>query len=214
MTSNNQFLSGKVAEWDRQKGYGFLGTGRERIFLHRRDFQVWRGVPQVGELIQYVRGRDAAGRLCAVQAVQTGNGISRAAGAVSWPGLLFLLALLLTVPVVAGWVYDFDNLGWGAYFMAVNLLTWRCYGGDKRCAREGAWRTPEVAMHFLEIMGGWPAAFLAQRRLRHKCAKTSYQIVFWGIVLLYQFTAWDALHQWKYSKAALQELEVMTARLD
>jgi hypothetical protein len=31
-------------------------------------------------------------------------------------------------------------------------------------------------------MGGWPGAFVAQRRLRHKCVKRKYQIVFWLIV--------------------------------
>jgi len=41
-------------------------------------------------------------------------------------------------------------------------------------------------LHLLELLGGWPGAFLAQRRLRHKCSKRRYQFVFWLIVLAYQ----------------------------
>jgi uncharacterized membrane protein YsdA (DUF1294 family) len=38
-----------------------------------------------------------------------------------------------------------------------------------------------------------PGAYLAQRRLRHKSSKRSYQVVFWLIVLGYQLVAVDSL---------------------
>jgi hypothetical protein len=53
-----------------------------------------------------------------------------------------------------------------------------------------------------ELLGGWPGAFLAQRRLRHKCSKVSYQFVFWLIVLAYQFAAFDSIQNWRFSRAA------------
>jgi uncharacterized membrane protein YsdA (DUF1294 family) len=59
----------------------------------------------------------------------------------------------------------------------------------------------------LELLGGWPGAFLAQRWLRHKCSKGSYQAVFWLIVLAYQFAAFDSLQNWQLSRAALNQLE-------
>ena len=61
----------------------------------------------------------------------------------------------------------------------------------------------EAQLHLLELLGGWPGALLAQRRLRHKCSKRSYQIVFWLIVLAYQFAAMDSLQNWQLSRAAL-----------
>ena len=61
-----------------------------------------------------------------------------------------------------------------------------------------------------ELLGGWPAAFLAQRRLRHKCSKSSYQFVFWLIVFAWQFAAFDSLQNWKFSKAALNRVESMS----
>ncbi|HSH15989.1 MAG TPA: DUF1294 domain-containing protein [Verrucomicrobiae bacterium] len=53
-------------------------------------------------------------------------------------------------------------------------------------------RVSEANLHLLELLGGWPAALLAQRRLRHKCSKGSYQFMFWLIVLGHQFVAGDS----------------------
>ncbi|MDB6078026.1 MAG: hypothetical protein JWO82_1773 [Akkermansiaceae bacterium] len=68
---------------------------------------------------------------------------------------------------------------------------------DKLKAEAGAWRTPESTLHLLELLGGWPGAFLAQRRYRHKTSKVSYQFTFWVIVLLYQIVAAGFLSHWR-----------------
>jgi uncharacterized membrane protein YsdA (DUF1294 family) len=57
------------------------------------------------------------------------------------------------------------------------------------------------------LLGGWPGAFLAQRRLRHKCSKASYQFLFWIIVLAHQFAALDSLQDWRLSRTALNWLQ-------
>lgn len=72
-------------------------------------------------------------------------------------------------------------------------ITWIFYAEDKRSATAGKWRVPESTLHLCELCGGWPAAFLAQRRLRHKCSKAGYQATFWLIVLLHQITALDLI---------------------
>ncbi len=74
----------------------------------------------------------------------------------------------------------------------MSLVTGVAYVLDKRAARLGRPRTPENVLHALELLGGWPGAFVAQRVLRHKTAKTAYQIVFWLIVAAHA-TAWVAL---------------------
>lgn len=73
---------------------------------------------------------------------------------------------------------------WLAAWAALNLLTFALYARDKHAARTGQWRTPENTLHLLSLLGGWPAAWVAQRALRHKTAKRSFQWVFWLTVVL------------------------------
>ena len=76
----------------------------------------------------------------------------------------------------------------------------------KAQARAKEWRLSEATLHLLELIGGWPGAFVAQRCLRHKCSKLSYQAVFWVVVVTYQVVAFDFLQSWKFSNAVAKLL--------
>ncbi len=58
-------------------------------------------------------------------------------------------------------------------------------------------------MHLCELLGGWPAAFIAQRTLRHKSAKFSYRLIFWMIVFLHQIAAADFISGGMMSREVL-----------
>lgn len=115
----------------------------------------------------------------------------------SWDWLLALLGLLL-LPALAlgrlGLHVEPRRLFLGAG--AVSLLTFVVYAVDKRAARNAAGRVPESVLHLLELLGGWPGAWVAQRLVRHKNAKPGYQAVFWLIVLAHQLAALDCLLGW------------------
>lgn len=70
-----------------------------------------------------------------------------------------------------------------AALACLNLATYATYARDKSAARQGRRRTPESTLLLLGLLGGWPAALLAQQRLRHKTAKTSFQVKFWLTVV-------------------------------
>jgi uncharacterized membrane protein YsdA (DUF1294 family) len=53
---------------------------------------------------------------------------------------------------------------------------------DKRRATRGHWRISEATLHGIELLGGWPGAWIAQRLFHHKRSKTPFLIVFWAIV--------------------------------
>lgn len=120
---------------------------------------------------------------------------------------LLVLAGLLLLPVMAVYRLHLDFRWIGAYGLVINVFTYWLYARDKRRAQEQEWRISENALHLVELLGGWPAAWLAQRRLRHKCSKVSYQFVFWVIVLAYQFAAYDSFQDWKFSHAGLSWIE-------
>ena len=103
-------------------------------------------------------------------------------------GLLWLMALDGVLP-----------LGLAAGFAGLSLLTFLAYARDKRAARLQARRTPETVLHVLELLGGWPGALLAQRALRHKNRKASYQVAFWACALLHEATL---CHLWRQASGS------------
>ena len=95
--------------------------------------------------------------------------------------------------------------------LVLSAFTFVAYRSDKRRAEAGASRFPESTLHVAELIGGWPGAYFAQRIFRHKTAKTSFQVVFWMIVLAHQLVAADSLIGWRFTKSALHFIKSQTA---
>lgn len=69
-------------------------------------------------------------------------------------------------------------------YLVGSIIAYAAYAVDKSAAKHGQWRTSENTLLLLSLIGGWPGALVAQKRLRHKSRKTSFQIVFWTTVVL------------------------------
>ena len=80
-----------------------------------------------------------------------------------------------------------------SYLVFGSLASYIQLRSDKLKAQSRQWRIPENRLHIFELLGGWPGSFIAQRRFRHKVAKSSYQLVFWLIVIVYQLVALNYL---------------------
>jgi uncharacterized membrane protein YsdA (DUF1294 family) len=153
--------------------------------------------PEVGDGVLYSFGGDKQGRPGAKQAVHHNDSARlRAIHGV-------ILVALLTAPASAVWRIATGNALWllAGWYAGASALTYFAYADDKKRSRSAAWRVPENTLHLLELAGGWPGAFLAQRRLRHKCSKASFQFVFWMIVAAHQFVAIDYLLGWRMTYA-------------
>lgn len=70
-------------------------------------------------------------------------------------------------------------------YLLMSPVCFLAYYRDKQKAIHGMQRTPESRLHFYEWLGGWPGGFLAQRLIRHKSRKESYQRQFWLIVAVH-----------------------------
>jgi uncharacterized membrane protein YsdA (DUF1294 family)/cold shock CspA family protein len=181
---------GTIVEWRDAQGFGFLELGNARVFLHRREFDEFHKPPEVGDRIRFSIGLDKVGRTCAKSASHLNDGGKLALGD------LAILAVLLILPSVALSRVAIPLAFSFGYFGMVSLFGYLVYAADKNRARRSEWRVPEQVLHLVELMGGWPGAFVAQRRLRHKCSKVSYQIVFWVIVLAHELVALDFVLGW------------------
>lgn len=68
-------------------------------------------------------------------------------------------------------------------YTLMSLVTIVAYGWDKRAAVRGRWRTREHTLHMLELLGGFPGAFVGQRVFRHKTRKLRFLVITWLIAI-------------------------------
>jgi uncharacterized membrane protein YsdA (DUF1294 family)/cold shock CspA family protein len=189
--------TGRITSWDRQKGYGFIEAEGARHFLHQRDFAERHKAPELGDTVMFSLGTDRQGRTCAVQARHLNDG-----GRLK-PSHLIALAVLLVAPTLALIKLSRQDGMWLAavWLLLVSALTAFVYYDDKRRAQSGDWRAKETHLHLFALIGGWPGAFLAQHKLRHKVSKPSFQFMFWITVALHLFVAVDYLNDWAVLRA-------------
>ena len=110
-----------------------------------------------------------------------GKAPSPATGASLAYGLMLVWAALLAWGV---WMQRLPLWSLAA-LAAVNVLTLWMYAADKNAARAGRWRIPESNLHLLSLLGGWPAAWLAQQNMRHKSSKKEFRTVYWLTIVLH-----------------------------
>jgi uncharacterized membrane protein YsdA (DUF1294 family)/cold shock CspA family protein len=198
-------FTSKIIEWDDSKGFGFLLHQERKLFLHRKDFAERHKRPGKGDRIHYQLGTDHKGRKCAVEAMHVNDGGKLTI--FTWINLVLLLLIPLLALNKATVVNDIPLLYVaGAFGLLIffNIVTYGAYAGDKQQAQAKEWRTPESSLHILEAIGGWPAAFIAQRKLRHKTSKGEFQLVYWFIVISHILIALDYIRGWKILTALLQ----------
>ncbi|NND44201.1 MAG: DUF1294 domain-containing protein [Xanthomonadales bacterium] len=179
---------GIIERWNDQRGFGFIRPedGSGDVFLHISALESGNPRPSAGKSVSYRLGQDRRGRARA-KAVRIA-GATRAsvrrrprragkrAALVISPGFLAGVGALVTadrLPPGVLWLY-----------LAASIVTFVVYAMDKSAARQGGWRVPESTLHLLAVVGGWPGGLIAQRVLRHKSRKPSFQAAFWLMVVL------------------------------
>lgn len=114
-----------------------------------------------------------------------------------------LLGLLLAALLALG-AWRLFNLGWNwpaclwSWLFGVTLATFLYYGWDKRQARRGGARVPEVVLHLLALIGGSLGAYAGMQLFRHKTLKGRFRLVFWLIALIQAgLLGWLAYEWWR-----------------
>ena len=70
------------------------------------------------------------------------------------------------------------------YLLTINAITWLAFWIDKRRAQQGLYRIRERTLLLLALLGGSPAAILAQQCLRHKTTKQPFAAILASIPVM------------------------------
>lgn len=178
-------LQGTVCYWRDDKGFGFVITDNtERLFFHIRDFsQAPARRPQHGDKLSFQVRLDQQQRYYAVllQFEDRPALLEKRADAAgpnftqiqqhAWYFRYLYFALLLLSLLAGSFAFTVP-----LFYLEASLFTYWLYQIDKKLAASGhSSRLPEESLQMFSLIGGWPGALVAQKRLRHKVHKVPFQ---------------------------------------
>ncbi len=177
-------MQGAIVQFDPAKGFGFVKVAgqQEDIFIHQSD--VDNGVRlQTGMQVEFdVRTTPKGPRAANVKASGMAAPSQPARRSSANPYMLYTIVAVAIVAVIGGALFLLFGWYWLLdYLIAINIAAFALYGYDKNAAQNKRLRVPERVLHGVELFGGTPGAFIAQRVFHHKTRKVSYRIVFWLI---------------------------------
>lgn len=186
---------GRLVEWFDEKGYGFIqpnDASKDRVFLHIKDFARQGPRPIIGCALEYTVLLDGEGRFRAQQvmylkASQTQKILPKPKNVnvqqkklkpmqIACVGYILALAVFTLLGMLSGMVLLFISI--------INALTYWMYAQDKEAALLGNRRVPEQTLHILSFLGGWPTAWLAQEKMRHKTQKQPFRKIYFCTIAL------------------------------
>lgn len=175
--------SGKITKWKDDQGFGFITPlgGGQPIFVHIKAFSARLRRPSGNEFVTYETGSDQQGRVRAERVEYLSNNpLTTIRGLTTSIAIGSLFFLFLSVSVFIGSLPFVVLL----FYVVASVVSFFAYRRDKKAAQDNRLRTPETTLHLLDLIGGWPGAFVAQRVYRHKVKKLSFQVMYWLTVVL------------------------------
>ncbi|MFO1199300.1 MAG: DUF1294 domain-containing protein [Burkholderiaceae bacterium] len=170
---------GRITHWNDEQGFGFIlpHAGGESVFLHAKAFPRRAPRPRGQEIVTYELVSDARGRPRAARVAYSVPRGQRTAppadvsmgyrGALAYAGAVAVALVAGRLPAAAA-----------VLVVLASVAAYACYAIDKSASVGDGWRIRERTLHALALAGGWPGALLAQKRLRHKVRKASFQAAF------------------------------------
>ncbi|MFY7003572.1 DUF1294 domain-containing protein [Acinetobacter pittii] len=188
---------GRLVEWFDEKGYGFIqpdDAKKERVFLHIKDFARPGPRPIIGCALEYrvildERGRFRAQQVTYLKASQTRKASKTAKAESSFQasplsvmqmGIVFyfvLMGIMSFIHVLPAYTLLF--------VLMMNVLSYWLYSQDKEAAQLGNRRVPEQTLHIVSFLGGWPTAWWAQQKLRHKTQKQPFRKIYFCTIFFH-----------------------------
>ena len=200
MQQVHSLSNGVITQWNPLQGVGFIGLANNagEVFFQLIDCVDQTVLPQIGQHVNFYCITDKTGRKRAYQVMRLNQKTTKLleyapATETKEPHLVtkrkyLPIALIIAVAFLTFLLWFCQPLAiWDALLSAVSLVMYR---HDKQIAlnsngQEGfIGRVPEMRLHWLDFLGGWPGGLVARHLFHHKTSKPSFIRLFWLSVLL------------------------------
>lgn len=177
---------GRITSWKDDQGFGFITTNgsSDRVFAHINAFKNRKRRPTENQIVIYDVETDPKGRMRAENVAFVGDRSPAVSSSHNRRSISLILAVFFIVFVVAAVLSGKLPAIVLVLYLGASITAFVAYALDKSAAQNNRWRTQEGTLHLLGLIGGWPGALAAQRFLRHKSKKQSFQFTFWITVIL------------------------------
>jgi uncharacterized membrane protein YsdA (DUF1294 family)/cold shock CspA family protein len=210
---------GVITSWDDARLFGFITPeeGGEELFFHISAWAQARSCPVEGFTVSYTIAEDPERgpqanqvRLCDKPYLPTPAGSPMRNYTRRRNGLGVLASICVALASLGAIAFAAHRglvpLYVPAIYALASLAALLAYSADKQKAQTGRWRMSESRLHFVELIGGWPGALVAQQLFRHKNRKGSYQLEYWCIVALHVgVLGWVVLRGGQWTHFSLAE---------
>ena len=82
-----------------------------------------------------------------------------------------IVVLVLILALTTTWSF------YWIWLVALSIITFLLYGYDKGQAKLGGLRVPEIVLHVLALLGGFPGGWLGRAMFHHKTRKPVFTVV-------------------------------------
>lgn len=188
---------GRLVEWFDEKGYGFIqpdDAEKERVFLHIKDFARPGPRPIIGCALEYLIILDERGRFRAQQVTYLKASQTRKASkpvktessfqAKPWSAMQMGIVFYFVLMGIMSFMHTLPAYAL-LFVLMMNVLSYWLYSQDKEAAQLGNRRVPEQTLHIVSFLGGWPAAWWTQQKLRHKTQKQPFRKIYFCTIFLH-----------------------------
>ena len=97
-------------------------------------------------------------------------------------GLVAAVLVVILLLILAGMT---DLPFYWIWLVALSVITWASYGFDKAQAKRGGLRVPEIVLHGLALLGGFPGGWIGRWMFHHKTRKPIFTVVLAASTLLH-----------------------------
>lgn len=188
---NGATYVGRVVRWDKAQNTGEIKVRsiKAKVPFSQSAYVLRNTIPKKSDQVSFVLGK-RHDQWIATRVIPQGYAIGFADQASLQPSGTLMDGGISSVILASAFVLlhllavSMISLPVAVAYLILSCLLLTLYRFDKRTAEHDGRHLPDVILHLLAFIGGWPGGLIAQLRYRHHNASIRFIRIFWASAVL------------------------------